>query len=575
MDTENPETPAELPADVGALAALHVEATAAYEALEAGDIAGRTAALDELERITDAHNTLAADLAALEAREVPALNAPDPADTPTDDGDAAPVATDELPAVPEGTEIPDDASGISVDEFAALQARIGALETEAAMSSGTESDTTNPNPGTPSDGGEVRKASFEFVGTQKFATEGAVGSNEDLSRALNRAARSGGDTPMLVQRSFDPSGDDVMRADTTQTEVNRLLGINVETGQIERAAIGCADQCGPILESQDCLDAASPVSDKIQSVAMDGCSVRVRKYDPDSDPKLFTFVHCFETPEGEFISGLQDAEGNVTPIDAANEESWKPLNEIKGGCEYEVFTPVETGMVVKIGRNADICSPENVQRTLNRWMGSYEKRRDAVLMTNAEAIALNRGFVFEGGGAVAGEGAADTVSAVLADAMPILECATDCDVTFDCAFVVSGAEKWMNARTREGARMRDMLAECGVNDIVGYTPLDKADNPFYQPVTPGAPITGLGAPAPKDIKIVLMNSGLMRQGRTPELRIGFTDQWRDFDLARQNCRGVFFESGSTLIPLGDVPLAVLTVTACNSGMNPGYYDASC
>lgn len=391
--------------------------------------------------------------------------------------------------------------------------------------------------------------------------------------------------------------ENVLKATNTAQQNDRIMGVVDADGnplsqvrdfranvaragaRIHRASCDGCDGCGGVLETPDCfVDYGEPLGDCFDAVAADSCSYNVQKQQTlaDLDQQVYLYCPPDDADGNPQEPGIYNAETDtVTPIDPDDPSTWKAFTEIKTSCgDKTKYGLEEFPLLFTIDRKTDKCAEDGaVIRTLNRYFALQSRFMEARKMTILGDWATNNGF----GAALAapsGVGLEYDFGSLLSTAAAAISAQAGVDALEGFKLAVpAGMTAWAECASPGIIdRLADKHGLAGLVEVGGTGPYS---DPKAYPV--GVDAEGVPAPkipveplaeALKTWEFVAFDPTQWVKPVDETVRIGMTDTFRDFNLARQNKRGIVIYRDEALIPVGCVPSVCFEGTMCNVPLLP-------
>ena len=316
---------------------------------------------------------------------------------------------------------------------------------------------------------------------------------------------------------------------------------------------------------------------------------------PVGDGFLFSFGACDPCdPEAAVPAGLVIVDGvdfnpNAPTADQIQPreegKALKPVNTELTPTQYRSFKPYASGWAAKVCREADLCDPLAVRRMIRDADVLAARRDEGMLMQAVMAEALWRGKSFEQADCCINS--QYTLEHSLYSIISSLETAGRLSIdNFDTVIAPSGLGNFFGVGEGQSAfggerpNLGSIFNQFGINrQILTQDWVPGAANPF-------PPIPGVGepleAPIPIDcttgnpvtVDLFFLNSANAAIGVGRTKRVGFGEEFADWGLTLDNCRGLFSERERMMIFWGCCPVIHLRITLkATGGMKAGFTDA--
>ena len=476
----------------------------------------------------------------------------------------------------EGAEIVDET--VVVSEEPAAPADTVEANPELIAAAVAAPVTTDPAP-TAAAPVAARKAQVYHL---KGHSKQAIDSVSDMETKLKAAFRSGGDAEVFEFPVWDRAGvgeANILKSSNSAAVNDRIMGVTDASGNplvgvrdFRSAAINRAancDDCDNILETPDCF-ATYPESlgAVFQAIPADTCAWNVRKQQTLADLDQQVYVYCGTDAAGNPSAGIMQPDGTVVAIDAADESTWKSVVEIKTTLgPKSKYSLEEFPLLFTVDRDVDFCSDDGeVTRTLNRYFALQSRFMEDRKLNILRSWGLDNGFAAELG-AKSDLGMLTDMSLLLNTIAGVIQNQAGVDALEGYYLAVPGGmSQWVNAHGPVTQQLSDNFGLAGIVEVGGTGPY--ADAATY-PITPGSKLTvDAAAELLKSWEFVAFDPTQWRKPVGETVRIGVNDTFRDFNLARQNKRGIVVYRDETLIPVGCVPSVCLDAELCNVPLDP-------
>lgn len=526
--------------------------------------------------------------------------------------EAAAQAEAEAAAVAEAEAIAEAAAGAPIEDQTDTDAEAAADApaadpdlVAASLQNGDTADLSKAGtsqPTTASGGApNIRRASLTAPMGQTWTTPGPITSNAKMAEALNKAVKGEGTASVFEFNMWDRSKvdeSDILKAGLTGAQMDRILGVvdadgnEVEGGvaapaalisknnlNVHRATCGGCSGCDAILEYPDCFqDRGEPLGDSIAGIPADTCKWNVEPQKTLADVvEQQVYVYCGTDANGDPAAGILQADGTVVPIDPNDENTWKTVIDIETDCENRIpYSLEEFPLLFRVPRNEDVCNASSVQRELNRYLSLQSRFMEARKYAQIRAHAESVGHCFNLP-AHLGDAQDDMVAFMnVITAIMDEQAGVEVFEGYNLA-VPRGMVNWVQSRAQQRELVARLRGELGIENVV--VPGSTGNSPYADAayaLNAGAKLDiDLCAEKYKTWSIVAYDPPQWRKPVGETVRIGVTDTFRDFDLAKMNARGIVIYRDETLLPVGCAPAIGMDMTLCASGVLPGRKCLDC
>ena len=365
---------------------------------------------------------------------------------------------------------------------------------------------------------------------------------------------------------------------------------------------GCETQPEYIdVQAPDCLNNDEPIFNGLSKRPFSGCETRVPlEKPPVGDGFLMTYGKCDPClPKNSVPAGLVIVDGvdqfdpnnpqldQIKTRDQAAEagEPLKPVTAELSKTEYRSFLPYASGWAGKVCREVDLCDPLAVRRMIRDADVLAARRDEGMLLQAIMAEALWRGksFVNEDCCINSQYTLETSFDAILSSLETQGRLSID---NFDTVIAPQGLGRFFSVREGQPAfggerpNLGSIFSGIGINRQILTQDWAPGTNPAF-PQIPGvgepleAPIPidcETGNPITADLFLINSSNAAIGVGRTK--RVGFGEEFADWGLTLDNCRGLFSERERMMIFWGCCPVIHLRITLkATGGMKAGFSDA--
>ncbi len=547
---------AQLPAIAASLAEAYNGEIEAGKA--AADVAAATAAVEKAKAIKAALETVNGRMAAADAAKAE-LDALAPIEAPV--ADEAPVAAAaDAEAAIDAAEAKVAEANAKLDATAAVSAAVEVSADKAIAAAVHVGGYTE-------EGAVIPQGEFSSFDQLAEAMRSSLSRKNEETEVIASIQLWDDDHPLaLVDESFGSAGRWMNRDRIRNSDSARAL-------EPVAAAI-CPEEYERLRDPAECFRSGRPLYDRLQKRPMNTLEVQIAQdVDIEGGPHDWTYGvvdHC-EDPEV--------IDGNQQGIDPADESTWKSECATLACQTYDSFFLEAFYWCLKVCRDDELTNPRGIEAALRKLASKTDKWAEAKLMYQMLLASVNAGNSFEL--TTPTLNAAHDLYAALETVLSGIE--TDNDLGDYQAIIPAGMQRYLNREKYAtsvccNASVGEVFNDLGIG-ILGETP--------YQ-------IAGLNAPRPRvGAEGMTLDIGPLVNGATPtfdfflvkpgdvavgvgqEISIGTGQRFADWDLTRQNCRGMFYEKEETLVHTGCDPILHFRVALCPSGKRSELTEFTC
>lgn len=431
---------------------------------------------------------------------------------------------------------------------------------------------------------------------QAYQKRDEVTSDKAMHDLMMAAYKEKGKKETALVVEYWAAGDESVATLGTDHVANMAILEGTGEDNLFRGAQGPGCETMPVyLDPQGpaCLNSEEPIFNGLTKRPFDGCEVKVPlDIGFEDNGFLWSYGQCDPCdPEAAIPAGLVIVDGvdfnanEQTPDMVDTEGLSKPVMDELPKTSYRSFKPYASGWAMKVCRDADLCDPLAVRKAIERADVAAARRDEGMLLQAMMAEALWRGKSFEQ--AECCINSQFTAQWSMHSILSSLETEGRLSLDgFDTVVAPRSLQGFFAAGEGQGAfgqaapNLGSIFSDVGItNQILTPDWVPGTDNPF-------PPIPGTGSPLEAPIAIncdtnrtittdlFFLNRSAAAVGVGRTKRVGFGEEFADWGLTLQNCRGLFSERERMMIFWGCCPIVHLRITlTATGGIKAGFDNA--